>query len=58
MHNKAIRFTMDDGFQVIGKVPNPNAGLPHYTTASEVATMDFVSLPPRSCRVEWGSDAD
>ncbi|KAL3485642.1 kinase-like domain-containing protein [Aspergillus germanicus] len=42
MHNKAIRFTMDDGFQVIGKVPNPNAGLPHYTTASEVATMDFM----------------
>ncbi|KAL3485649.1 hypothetical protein BJX62DRAFT_229350 [Aspergillus germanicus] len=42
MHNKAIRFTMDDGFQIIGKVPNPNAGLPHYTTASEVATMDFI----------------
>ncbi|KAL4969558.1 uncharacterized protein BDV14DRAFT_187118 [Aspergillus stella-maris] len=24
------------------KVPNPNAGLRHYTTASEVATMDFI----------------
>lgn len=34
---------MDDGRQVITKVPNPNAGLPFYTTASEVATMDFVS---------------
>ncbi|KAL4886842.1 hypothetical protein BJY04DRAFT_212815 [Aspergillus karnatakaensis] len=42
MHNKAVRFTMDNGFQVIGNVPNPNAGLPHYTTASEVATMDFL----------------
>ena len=43
MYNKAFLFTMDNGKQVIGKVPNPNAGLPHFTTASEVATMDFVS---------------
>jgi hypothetical protein len=28
-------------------VPNPNAGRPHYTTANEVATMDFVR------RVHW-----
>jgi hypothetical protein len=34
---------MQDGAQVVGKVPNPNAGRAHYTTASEVATMDFVS---------------
>lgn len=33
---------MDTGKEVIGKVPNPNAGIEHYTTASEVATMDFV----------------
>jgi len=37
---------MDDGKRVIAKVPNPNAGQPHYTTASEVATMDFVSIFP------------
>lgn len=43
MYNKAFLLTMDNGRQVIGKVPNPNAGLPHFTTASEVATMDFVS---------------
>lgn len=42
MFNKAFVLTMDDGREVIGKVPNPNAGIPHYTTASEVATMDFV----------------
>jgi len=47
-YNKAYVFTMDDGRQVIGKVPNPNAGIPHYTTASEVATMDFVGL-----RFQW-----
>lgn len=42
LYNKAYVLTMDDGKQVIGKVPDPNAGIPHYTTASEVATMDFV----------------
>lgn len=42
MHNKVLLLTMDDGIQAIAKVPNPNAGRPHFTTASEVATMDFV----------------
>lgn len=45
-HSKAFLLTMDDGKRVIAKVPNPNAGRPHYTTASEVATMDFVSIFP------------
>jgi len=44
MYNKALLLTMDNGIQVVGKVPNPNAGKPHFTTASEVATMDFVSF--------------
>ena len=43
MHNKVLLLTMDDGTQAIAKVPNPNAGRPHFTTASEAATMDFVS---------------
>lgn len=42
MFNRAFLFTIQDGTQVVGKVPNPNAGRPHNTTASEVATMDFV----------------
>ncbi|KAK2875088.1 hypothetical protein FQN49_001784 [Arthroderma sp. PD_2] len=42
MYNKSFVLTMDDGQEVIAKVPNPNAGCPHLTTASEVATMDFV----------------
>lgn len=42
MFNKAFLLTMDDGNQVVAKIPNPNAGRPHFTTASEVATMDFV----------------
>ena len=42
--NKTFLITMRDGLQVIAKVPNPNAGLPFYTTASEVATMEFVRM--------------
>lgn len=42
MFNKALLLTMEDGYQVVAKIPNPNAGRPHFTTASEVATMDFV----------------
>ena len=42
MFSKAFLMTMDDGMQVVAKVPNPNAGRAHFTTASEVATMDFV----------------
>ncbi|QSZ29034.1 hypothetical protein DSL72_003544 [Monilinia vaccinii-corymbosi] len=41
MYNKAMLLTMDNGTQIVAKVPNPNAGIPHFTTASEVATMDF-----------------
>ncbi|GFF52790.1 hypothetical protein IFM46972_09621 [Aspergillus udagawae] len=40
MFNKTFLSTIQDGAQVVGKVPNPNAGRAHYTTASEVATMD------------------
>ena len=42
MHNKALLLTMDNGRQVVAKIPNPNAGQPHFTTASEVATMDMM----------------
>jgi hypothetical protein len=45
MFNKALLMSMEDGREVVAKVPNPNAGLPHFTTASEVATMDFARLP-------------
>lgn len=44
MYNKTMLLTMEDGTQVVAKVPNPNAGQPHFTTASEVATMEFVSM--------------
>ncbi|KAG6063446.1 hypothetical protein E4U32_001241 [Claviceps aff. humidiphila group G2b] len=42
MYNRTLLLTMDNGKEVVAKVPNPNAGQPHLTTASEVATMKFV----------------
>ncbi|OAL28138.1 hypothetical protein AYO20_09557 [Fonsecaea nubica] len=61
LYNKSYLFTMDDGRQVIGKVPNPNAGVPHFTTASEVATLDFVRNileTPAPHVYAWNSRAD
>jgi hypothetical protein len=43
--NKVFRLQMDDGSVLMARIPHPNAGPPKYTTASEVATMDFVSRP-------------
>jgi len=44
-YNKTFLFTMSDGVEAIAKVPNPNAVQPHFTTTSEVATIDFVRNP-------------
>ncbi|KAJ0425255.1 phosphotransferase family protein [Aspergillus carlsbadensis] len=40
--NKAFLLTMDDGSEVVAKLPCPNAGPPALTTASEVATLEFL----------------
>lgn len=40
--NKVFLMTMDNGAEVLAKIPNPNAGPAFYTTASEVATRDLV----------------
>ncbi|PTU21289.1 hypothetical protein P175DRAFT_0459676 [Aspergillus ochraceoroseus IBT 24754] len=39
--NKTFRLMMDNGMTVIARIPHPIAGPQHYTTASEVATMEF-----------------
>lgn len=46
--NKALLLSMDDGKEVVAKIPNPNTGLPELVTSSEVATMDFVRTILRS----------
>lgn len=40
--NKIFRLSMDNGRAAIVRVPHPIAGPKYLTTASEVATMDFV----------------
>ncbi|KAL4896051.1 putative mitochondria protein Fmp29 [Aspergillus ambiguus] len=40
--NKVFVLRARNGREVIGRIPTPIAGPPHYTTASEVATMDFL----------------
>lgn len=42
--NKVFLMTTDKGKELIAKVPHPNAGRPCFTTASEVATMDYVCV--------------
>ncbi|KAI2715813.1 hypothetical protein CBS147354_7196 [Penicillium roqueforti] len=44
MFNKTFLMTMEDGREVVAKVPNPNSGISHFTMASEFATTDFVGL--------------
>ncbi|KAF2206699.1 hypothetical protein CERZMDRAFT_52602 [Cercospora zeae-maydis SCOH1-5] len=41
MYNRVLLLSMDNGKEVVAKIPNPNSGQPHFTTASEVATMEF-----------------
>ncbi|PGH15602.1 hypothetical protein AJ80_05466 [Polytolypa hystricis UAMH7299] len=61
MHSRALLLTMDNGVQVVGKILNPNAGRAHFTTASEVATMDFmrnVLGTPVPKVLSWSSTRD
>ncbi len=44
-------LTMDNGIEVLAKLPNPNAGPAFYTTASEVATLKFVSYQSSQNRI-------
>ena len=42
-YNKPFKLTMGNGKILVVRIPNPNAGPAFLMTASEVATMDFVS---------------
>ncbi|KAG4429419.1 hypothetical protein IFR05_015093 [Cadophora sp. M221] len=41
-YNKAFLMSMDNGVDILAKIPNPNAGPAFCTTASEVATRQFL----------------
>lgn len=42
LNNKIFSLQMEDGQEILARIPNPTAGHPHYVVASEVATLDFV----------------
>ncbi|KAG9236762.1 hypothetical protein BJ875DRAFT_371461, partial [Amylocarpus encephaloides] len=48
--NKEMFLTMDNGIQVVVKVPNHNPGKSDCTTSSEVAIMDFLRSNVSYCR--------
>ncbi|KAL8872159.1 MAG: hypothetical protein Q9174_002159 [Haloplaca sp. 1 TL-2023] len=58
--NKVFLMITLEGKEVVAKVPQPNAGRPYFTTASEVATMDYVrnvlDLPVPKV-IAWSADA-
>lgn len=45
--NRIFLLTMNDGKEAVAKVPLPTSGAPHYITASEVATSDYVRILSR-----------
>lgn len=45
LNGKILSFTMNDGTVIAGKALYPCAGRPREATASEAATMEFVSAP-------------
>lgn len=42
LFNKVFSLQMENGKEILARIPNPNAGHAHYVVASEVATLDFV----------------
>ncbi len=59
-NNKIFLLTLDDGREVIARIPTPIAGPAHYVTASEVATMDYarnrLGIPVPKV-LAWASDS-
>lgn len=43
-HNRTFTLTMQDGLEVIARIPYPKTVPKKYAIASEVATMDFIRL--------------
>lgn len=42
LYNKVFSLTMENGREILARIPNPNAGHSRYVVASEVATLGFV----------------
>lgn len=60
LFNRAFLLVMDNGSEVIARIPTPVAGPAHYVTASEVATMEFMrdlGVPVPKV-LAWSSNAE
>ncbi|KAK4965249.1 hypothetical protein LTR66_012158 [Elasticomyces elasticus] len=58
--SKALLMRREDGTELVAKIPCPNAGPALYTTASEVAVMQYVQTQttvPVPKILAWSSDA-
>ncbi|EAS33804.1 phosphotransferase enzyme family protein [Coccidioides immitis RS] len=42
LYNKVFSLRMENGREILARIPNPNAGHPQRVVASEVATLDFL----------------
>ncbi|KAH7402429.1 kinase-like domain-containing protein [Pyrenochaeta sp. MPI-SDFR-AT-0127] len=58
--SKALLMKRADGTEIVAKIPCRNAGPPHYTTASEVAVLDYIrehtSIPAPKV-LAWNSNS-
>ncbi|KAL3482146.1 kinase-like domain-containing protein [Aspergillus californicus] len=59
LYNKAYILEMDNGSEVVAKLPNPNAGPARFTVASEVATRELLRVleVPVPRILSWSCDA-
>lgn len=57
-NTKTLVLTMNDGDQVIARLPNPIAGPSYFTVASEVATRKFISSAQASIPIPYMNDWD
>ncbi|EGD94786.1 hypothetical protein TESG_02290 [Trichophyton tonsurans CBS 112818] len=58
--HKALLMTLENGTEVVAKIPCPNAGLPMFSTASEAAVLEFVrthTTIPVPKVLAWSSDS-
>ncbi|KAM5490304.1 hypothetical protein MaudMau93_002502 [Microsporum audouinii] len=57
--HKALLMTLENGTEIVAKIPCPHAGLPMYSTASEAAVLEFVrthTTIPVPKVLAWSSD--
>ena len=59
--NRVFFVCFDTGYEAIARFPTPLAEPPHFSTASEIATIDFLRRQlafPIPCVLAWSSRAE